>query len=604
LVVVFHAGNSKWWNQERRQRRCRLIVESETPTLQEQASHCSVWPVRLFFWVLGLTLAVAQAWVFRYQNTADAICYLDVSDGALPGGDWHRLINGVWSPLYPLCLGVLRWVFGISRSHEIVAAHLFNILFFVFAFVCFELFLKQFFPIVESVEEPANHQVIQFPMWAYRSLVYSLFLWASLSAIAIRTLRPDTLMSGFLYLATALLLSVRGKPARWGDYILLGLILGIGVLAKAPMLPISVLLLAVSVFLVKSWRPALRMAAAAFGVVLLVASLYFVPLSLARGHFTLGESGTFNYLMHVDHAGPAWYFQNPGLGKGTFVHPPTKLFDSPPVYAFRIEPLVTHPLRFDPSEWIDGVRPRIVVRRQIGEAIANLKQLTLTFEPLLPLLGILWALCLQSTQRKQLLAGLRRTWPLCIIGIAGCAMYVPIHFEPRYVGAFLLLFCCGLLNAPLQIPRALGRPLVFAIMFTIAVVLVLPLAEQAHQRYFQIGQGPDQDSLAAAALESMGVRPGDRVARISFSALDLGIERIARVEVVSEVDLTHAKEFWTAPLETQHTILNIFAAQGVKAVIATEPRLSGANRSDWKQLGTSQYWVWLRTFNSSAPLGS
>jgi hypothetical protein len=580
-----------------------LIVERETPTLQGKASDCSAWPVRNFFWVLGLSLAASQAWVFRYQNTADAICYLDVSDGALPGGDWHRLINGVWSPLYPLCLGVLRRVFVISRSHEIVAAHLFNIVFFVFAFVCFEIFLKQFFSIVQNVAAPARDQVVALPMWVYRSLVYSLFLWASLSAIAIRTLRPDTLMSGFLYLAMALLLSVRGKPARWRDYLLLGLILGIGGLAKAPMLPISVLILAISVFLVESWRPALRMAATAFGVVLLVEGFYFVPLSLARGHFTLGESGTYNYLMHVDRAGPAWYFQDPGLGKGTFVHPPTKLFDSPPVYAFGIKPLVTHPLRFDPSEWIDGARPRFVVRRQIGEAIANFRQLALTFEPLLPLIGILLALCFQPTQRNQVLAGLRRTWPLCVVGIAGCAMYVPIHLEPRYVGAFLLLFCCGLLNAPLQIPRALGRPLVYVIIVIIAVVLVLPLAEQAHRRYFQIGQGPDQDSLAAAALESMGVRPRDRVARISLSGLDLGIERIARVEVISEVDLTHAGEFWTSPLETQHTILNIFAAQGVKAVIATEPRLSDANRSDWKQLGTSRYWVWL-TFNSNVTFGS
>ena len=126
--------------------------------------HNSAWRVRVFFWVLGLSLAAAQAWVFRYQNTADAICYLDVSDGALPGGDWHRLINGVWSPLYPLCLGVLRWVFGISRSHEIVAAHLFNMVFFVFAFACFEIFLKQFFPIVEKVAAPANGQVVPLPM--------------------------------------------------------------------------------------------------------------------------------------------------------------------------------------------------------------------------------------------------------------------------------------------------------------------------------------------------------------------------------------------------------------------------------------------------------
>ena len=49
--------------------------------------------LRLVFWILGLSLACAQAWVYRYQTSADSISYLDMSDGIMPGGDWHRLIN-------------------------------------------------------------------------------------------------------------------------------------------------------------------------------------------------------------------------------------------------------------------------------------------------------------------------------------------------------------------------------------------------------------------------------------------------------------------------------------------------------------------------------
>jgi hypothetical protein len=87
------------------------------------------------FWSAGILLASAQAWIFRYQASSDSISYLDMSDGVLPGSDWHRLINGVWSPLYPLFLGIFRRTFHISPGTEIPASHVLNVVFFIFAFV-------------------------------------------------------------------------------------------------------------------------------------------------------------------------------------------------------------------------------------------------------------------------------------------------------------------------------------------------------------------------------------------------------------------------------------------------------------------------------------
>jgi hypothetical protein len=104
-------------------------------------------------------------------------------------------------------------------------------------------------------------------------------------------------------------------------------------------------------------------------------SLYYVPLSRARGHFTLGESGAFNYLIYVNRARPMWYLQSPGTGHGSFVHSPEKIFSSPPAYAFPGTSVVTHPLRFDPSYWIAGAKPRFVLRQQIIACIPNLHDL-------------------------------------------------------------------------------------------------------------------------------------------------------------------------------------------------------------------------------------
>jgi hypothetical protein len=101
----------------------------------------SMKALRLGFWTPGLLLAAVQAWTSRYQVTADSISYLDMRDGVFRGYDWHRLINGVWSPLYPFLLGLFRRIFNISAPNE-MAGHLLNIAFFLFAFVCFEFFLQ------------------------------------------------------------------------------------------------------------------------------------------------------------------------------------------------------------------------------------------------------------------------------------------------------------------------------------------------------------------------------------------------------------------------------------------------------------------------------
>jgi hypothetical protein len=82
------------------------------------------------------------------------------------------------------------------------------------------------------------------------------------------------------------------------------------------------------------------------------------------------------------------------------------------------------------------------------------------------------------------------------------------------------------------------------------------------------------------------------VARISATVTDLGIERIARVEVVAEVGIGDAHRFWTSPSNDQNAILGLFATNGAKAVIATAPEPSKAF-SGWSRLGRTQYWVWL-----------
>jgi len=524
-----------------------------------------------------------QAWAFRYYVSADAISYLDMSDSVMPGGDWHRLINGVWSPLYPFLLGVFRRILHVSPANEIVAGHLLNLAFFLFAFACFEVLLRR---AMRKIEVAPDLQ------WIFPTVAYSLFLWGSIVKISLTSLRADMLMSGFVYLSAAILLHMKDREARWNEYCLLGVVVGTGILAKEPMLPLGVVILAATLFAVKNWRPALKMVAVSSLIFLATGSLYFLPLSLSRGRFTLGESGTFNYLVYVDQARPLWYLQDAGLASGGFVHSPQKIYSNPSAYVFSHDSLVTHPLRFDPSDWIIGAHVRFAAKNQLRTCLENVPKLARSLVQLSPVLLLIVVMGVTSRRnRAPFKSLLRKAWPIWLIGLTGLAMYVPLRIESRYIGAFLALLFMGAIFS-FDLPSSASRRVLTASAVFAVLGLLLPVFVTSAQRYLESLRIQNADADAAAELAKLGINLGDRVARISPTVTDLGIERVARVEVVAEVAIGDAHRFWISPSSDQNVILGLFASNGARAVIATAPDSLNALHG-WSRLGSTHYWVWL-----------
>ena len=547
----------------------------------------SYWKLRVAFWSVGTVLAVVQAWAYRYFVTSDAIAYMDMSDGVLPGNTLERLINGVWSPLYPFLLGVARRIAKPNPIREIRFDHFVNIPIFLFAFACFELLLQSLWTDRQPASVGIQHRAV--PRWAFLSLGYSVFLWASLKEITLQSLRPDMLMSGFLYLAVAVVVRMRGRAANWGLYLLLGAILGIGFLAKAPMLPIGLLILAISLLVVDSWRQALPRAIVAGTIFLLIGSLYYGPLSRRTGRLTLGDSSSFNYLVHVDGAGPGWYVTDMGIGAGKPMHSPHKIFDQPPAYEFAVPVPSTHPLRFDPSYWIAGVKARFGLRAQIRAVLENVRVLKQDLVSTGGLIAGFLLLCFVTWNRRELIPALLRQWPLILPGLAGIGMYTLVHVESRYVGAFFLLFWLGVIYASLtgsiREQRWFGA-VVVAIALSIMIPLVIGVGYEFSSPY-----GRNVDGEVATALHEAGVQAGDTVARISTGG-DLGWARAARVHIISEVDWqTGANTFWSSGPEVQEKVLQAFANTGVRAVVAHN--WEDLASPFWRRLGKTHYWVYV-----------
>jgi hypothetical protein len=175
-----------------------------------------------------------------------------------------------------------------------------------------------------------------------------------------------------------------------------------------------------------------------------------------------------------------------------------------------------------------------------------------------------------------------------LIGLVGSLLYVAIFVEPRYVAAFMALFCLGILVG-FPVPMRAGRQIALVIAVASFVMLLYPVS---HRLYNSYSPRSNESLNAAQALEGLGLRSGDRVARISPSNADITVERVLRAEIVAEVDHDHAADFWKAPFATQQALLSKFASQGVKAVIAISPTLTSENRAEWSQLGSTAYWVW------------
>jgi len=522
---------------------------------------------------LGIALAAIQAWSFRFITTVDGIAYLDMSDATFRGFPWGRAIDGVWSPLYPLVLGIGRHL--LRGAGEIQNAHYINVGIFVFSFACFE-FLRRTIKSSTGGLRAAS-------AWGFDVIAYALFLWASIVAITFKAIRPDMLMSGWLYLASGLTLAIRARADSWRNYILLGAVLGVGYLAKAPMLYIGLILIACTLN-TRRLRETAPKAAAAAGILLLIGSLYFVPLSAKVGRFTFGQSSEYNYLGHIDQIG--MYQETLGYAGGRFENAPRLLLAHPQVYSFDTGQSVTFPLRFEPARWVVGARPRFYLPSQITVIRENA---VIYRTPLLELAGAIAGTLVLASGSRYRFRALLANWPLIIVGVAGLGMYLVVHVEERYVGAFFLLLLLGLMSgacAAVKMPEKL-----FAFLSAvIALSLLIPMVRDVTRDYRKYRTQPTGEWLQAAnELSATGVRPGDKVARICDRFADLNWARQLRATVVSEVRFDRTDEFWSAPPEVQERALRAMADRGAGVVVA-HPNKQYAPPESWRRLGQSGYY--------------
>jgi hypothetical protein len=502
---------------------------------------------------LAVLLGAGETFAFRYSMNPDGIAYLDMGDAYLRG-DWETAIRSHWSPLYAWLLGAALRLAQPPPDLEFPLVHLVNLGIFVLAFGAFTFLLR---------EIQTSHAAL--PAWAVTSVGYAVFVLCTLQYIPLGLVTPDLLVAALVFVICGVILRMRHQP-KCTHSALLGGLLGLGYLAKAPMLPLAVVFLAASALALGGRASRLLHLGVASVTLAVVAVPFIVLVSVANGRPTVGDSAMLNYLWVVDGV-PLVHWQGGPDGIGQPLHHSRQLLEVPPIFAHASPFPVTYAAWYAPEYWFQGATPVFVLDGQVRAILGGLEVYAGLASDLAVVLALLAILVSMHAGPWRLEVG--PSLVLLIPAVAAFGMYGLVLVEGRYVAPFLVLLVLGLLM--LVRPSALVGPfsaLIVAVLFLqIGWTLVDParalLSQALHGRLMT----PDDQAQVALALRAADIRPGDAVAtgNRGFNAY---WARLARVQIVAEVSGRESAALLEADPTARTAVQQVLLAQPVRAVVA------------------------------------
>lgn len=547
--------------------------------------------LRLFFWCLAIVLGALQAWAHRNVVNPDSISYLEMAEAAAQGV-WHALVNGYWSPLYPLFLSVSLRLFHPGISWEFTFAHMMNFAFWLGDLFCFEIFLQELLAArrtesgLEKGREPAPERMVW--IWGYL-----LFLWSSQFWLSLAIVNPDILVAGLVYVATALLLRVYQGKGTWFLFVGLGVVLGVAYLAKAALFPISFAFLVCGFLLAgtqRSYANALARSVLATAAFLLVASPLILALSKQKHRVTFGDSGRIAYAELVNGA-PMWtHWQGQPAGTGSPAHPTRKVFTNPPIFEFAQPIAGSYPPWYDPSYWYEGIHPHFSWRGQLWVLFRSANLYLKLFSRSGALYVVFFAVLVQVGKAGKWDWGGGRMGLVWLPSLAALTMYALVLVEQRYVSPFaVVLLLWVLTSARFSVNQAevLRKRTAPAVILALALAMAWPVARDLRDT---LANRPYEPWQVAVGLQERGISPGTRVGSIG-TGLSAYWAHLAGVKIIAEVAERDQASFWAADPAKREEALGKLSELGAKAVVMKNSSVA-PSMAGWQQVGNTGYYVW------------
>lgn len=538
------------------------------------------------WWGICLCCAGILTYAARYSMNPDGLTYLDLASEVVSGGP-SKLVNGLWSPGYPALISVAILLFRPSSAQEFPLIHFVNFLMFVFALTGFSVFLRY------SLKTMSDDAAVNESKNTYfKPFAFSTFLLFTLKYIGVEVATPDLGVAAIVFLAAGISCRLYLPDPSWKHFLALGLVLGVGYYFKAAVLPLGVALLALLFLLLPlskkhiSRQKLVLSLLLSLSVFLLVSAPLVAALSFRANTLSFGEAGRLNYAWHVNRL--LWTGgQEPPEENTTLEHPARKLLTTPMTLEFATPISGTYPIWYDPSYWYAHAIARFDVRQQIAALILSWRVYKSTMEETMAYTaGAIVLLVLGDYKRRNIVIAIaRKLWWQLLWAFVACSMFALVHVEPRYVGAFLVLFWVALYGALLP---GVERRVKFAVLATVLCTVIVPFLGYVAMTSMRIARDLAHPKLpeyqtAGVGLSDLGLQKGDRLAVVGY-AYNCYYARFARLRVVAQIPDT--KEFWRLSTAELKVVTERLASIGVKAVVASNgPDTPGL--AEWKDVQVS-----------------
>ncbi len=542
---------------------------------------------------IALFLAFAQMWVSQGIFDPDGISYSDIAKAYLRG-DWHNALNSYWSPLYSWLLAIGYVVFRPSIRWEMLVAHVINFLGFAGALYAWNWLFREW----ERWQGPPRHRVL------IEITGFAVITWAGLHLVTLGFTSPDMEILALTIAVAAILVRVRRGAATTTDFVVLGVALAVGFLAKAAFEALIPLILIEAAVLLGTIRD--RRLYLAPALALLIPLPFIIALSAAKGRFVISDTGKLNYSAQVTGMSLEGYKENAYWPGEKARHPIARLLDHPRVLGFQSHMVGTTPVHYDPPWWWEGYPASLNVPRQLMILRSNIG-FCLTRFALCPAL-ILAIVCALWGGAPRMTRVLRESWFVWLPGVAALGLYCLVYTLNRYLagGFSLIAFCLIASSWRVRLPRAIAAG-------TAALVVIACLGRTGDYvrppRDFVkdlIGKGDPSEIneiKVAENLKRAGLASGDRVALIgdSISVAWLSLVGGTTVAAVPETigfddrrlgrTQTRSNEkseaYWRSDAEAKRRVMDAFRSVGAKWIVACNvPRW--ANTEGWEIAGRTE----------------